>query len=341
MSLIYFIFCMTRRDFIKVGTASGVILSVPKVFFFNKSRVYNQNKTWAFLIHLSVNMWKNYYSELQFSESLWNEALNKMVESGITTVVIDLGDGVRYESHPEIAVRGAWTTEKLSKEIAKIRRMGLEPIPKLNFSTCHDEWLGRYGKAVSSEEYYKVCKNLIKEVSFLFNKPRFFHLGMDEETQEEQKEYDLIVIRQGAQYWGDMYFLLGEVLKNGARPWIWQDYVRTSAEELSKMMPRYVVQSNWYNRNNFDPETNISIKAYQLLESLGYDQIPGGSNYYEGTDTNILNNVKFCTENISDERLMGFIQSSWRFTTNENRSAILKAIELMGEAKLWYEKNKR
>ena len=28
-------------------------------------------------------------------------------------VVIDLGDGVKYESHPEIAVKGAWSTTEL------------------------------------------------------------------------------------------------------------------------------------------------------------------------------------------------------------------------------------
>ena len=39
-----------------------------------------------------------------------------------------------YMSHPEIAVRNAWSTERLYKELEKIRNLGLEPIPKLNFS---------------------------------------------------------------------------------------------------------------------------------------------------------------------------------------------------------------
>ena len=38
------------------------------------------------------------------------------------------------------------------------------------------------------------------------------------------------------------------------------------------------------------------------------------------------------------QRLLGFIQTFWAPTTEENREGILKAIELMGNAKKWYEK---
>ncbi len=75
-------------------------------------------------MHLSVNMWRAYYYDLQWNESLWNEALESMTAAGMDTVVIDLGDAVQYRSHPEIAVKGAWSTEKLQEELVKIRKMG-------------------------------------------------------------------------------------------------------------------------------------------------------------------------------------------------------------------------
>lgn len=75
---------------------------------------------------------------------LWNELQQKMLGVGVNMVVIDLGDGVKYESHPEIAVRGAWSVKQLRQELAKLRKMGIEPIPKLNFSATHDIWLGPY-----------------------------------------------------------------------------------------------------------------------------------------------------------------------------------------------------
>jgi hypothetical protein len=326
-----------RRKFIKQVAAAGLISSIPNVL--KSEQKPSGGKIWACLLHLSANMWKKHLPDLQLSEPLWNDALEKMVDSGLNMVVIDLGDAVKYESHPEIAVNNAWSTKRLRDEIAKIRKMGLEPIPKLNFSTCHDSWLGVYDRMVSTEKYYEVCRDLIAEVIELFDKPRLFHLGMDEENEAVQKDYDLIVIRQNQLYWGDLYFLLGEVEKGGSRPWVWQDYVRYHPEIFAKMMPKSVLQSNWYNGNNFNEETNKEVKAYQTLEALGYDQVPGGSNYYKGTEKNILNNVQFCNKYISDQRLLGFIQSPWRYPVEENRENILKSIELAGEAKTWFDKN--
>ena len=65
----------------------------------------------------------------------------------------------------------------LKEELKKLRDAGLEPIPKLNFSTAHDTWLGPYSRCVSTPTYYKACEDLIEEVVELFDKPRFFHLG--------------------------------------------------------------------------------------------------------------------------------------------------------------------
>ena len=65
-----------------------------------------------------------------------------------------------------------------------LRALGIEPLPKLNFSTCHDAWLGPYSRMVSTPAYYDVCRDLIDEVAELFGGPRFFHLGMDEETAQ-------------------------------------------------------------------------------------------------------------------------------------------------------------
>ena len=74
-------------------------------------------KIWACLIHLSFNMWEEYISphrpfrgyrpDLELSESLWNDAVSKMAREGMNMVVIDLGDAIKYESHPEIAVKNA------------------------------------------------------------------------------------------------------------------------------------------------------------------------------------------------------------------------------------------
>lgn len=292
---------------------------------------------WACLLHLGINMWEKYTPALSFDKKVWDDVTQKMVDVGLNMVIIDLADAIHYESHPEIAVRNAWSVDTLHNELKRLRKMGLEPVPKLNFSTGHDAWLGKYSRMVSTKPYYEVCADLISEVSEIFEKPRFFHLGLDEEDEANQRKYDQIVIRQGDLYWGDLYFLIGEVMKKGIRPWIWQDYVRNRPEEFAKMMPKSVVQSNWENSLNFDPAKNKAVKAFQTLEKLGYDQVPGGSNYYENTDENIMRLIRFCAKNISNERLLGFVQSPWKYTLEENREHLLSAAELMGEAKAWFE----
>ena len=113
---------------------------------------------------------------LRFDETLWNDIIRKMSQVGMNMLVLDLGDGVRYRSHPEIAVENAWSVEKLKDELIKLRDLGLEPIPKMNFSTWHDAWLGKYQKMVSSDTYYTVCSDLIAEVCEIFDKPRLFQL---------------------------------------------------------------------------------------------------------------------------------------------------------------------
>ena len=130
----------------------------------------------GYLLHLSYNMWADRDAAewnlehmaarpyLRFDTSLWEDILQEMVRQGLDTLVIDLGDAVRYKSHPEIAVQGAWTTDRLRDELAKVRQMGLVPIPKLNFSACHDAWLGPYARCLSTPTYYEVCGDLIDEV---------------------------------------------------------------------------------------------------------------------------------------------------------------------------------
>lgn len=107
-------------------------------------------------------------------------------------------------------------------------------------------------------------------------------------------------------------------------------------------MPKSVVQSNWYYGESFDTQLT-PVKAYKDLEGYGYDQIPTGGFYKKNGEgeKNIMETVKFCKANISEAKLLGFLQTYWAPTTEDNRKGILKAIELMGDAKKWYDKSRK
>ena len=305
----------------------------------------------ANLLHLSYNMWgdwKNpkmgpqwcYQPTLRFDEPLWNELLEKMAAAKMNMVVIDVGDALQYKSHPEISIENAWSHEKMRSEIAKMRKMGLEPIPKLNFSACHDMWLGPYARMVSSKPYYQACQDVIAEVIDVFDKPRFFHLGMDEEEVHHQENFLYINSRKYDLWWRDVNFFLEQVGSKKVRPWVWSDYVWNHADEFYSRMPKHVLQSNWYREPIIGPAKSVyggvinkdikCCQAYIDLDHAGFDQLPTVSNW-ETTD-NIYNTIKFCKENVSAERLKGFFLTPWKITLPVAREKHLEAIEHFGKA---------
>lgn len=295
----------------------------------------------ANLVHLGRNMWSDRpvphrgdshttaADHLRFDTSLWKDLLDRMVAAGMNMVVLDLGEGVRYDSHPELGVKGSWTPKKLRRELDRLRRMGLEPIPKLNFSACHDVWLGPYARMVSTKPYYDACADLIAEVCELFDRPRFFHLGMDEETERHQQFMEYAIIRQGDLWWHDLEFLVEQVEKGGSRAWVWSDYVWEHHDEFYERMPASVVQSNWYYARHFGPK-RPRVRDFIELGERGYDQIPTGSNFSVPENFEYL--VQFCRQHVSEAGVLGFLQTNWRPTIETFRERHMQAVELVERA---------
>lgn len=350
-----------RRNFIRQVAAAGVAASMPSVLFAGQSPAAKE-LIWANLLHLSYNMWEDhvplkyrdenyecadcqearkwahpYRPFLTFDQTTWDALIKTMAAEGMNMVIIDLGDAIQYESHPEIAVKGAWTTDKLRTELAKMRKSGIEPIPKLNFATTHDIWMGEYSRMVSTTKYYSVCRDLISEVIDLFDRPRFFQLGMDEETAEHQRRQDYAVIRQNDLWWGDLYFFIGEVEKKGVRSWVWSDYAWHHPEMFFKKMPKSVLQSNWYYGSSFDLKslkepTKTHVKLYNDLEEFGYDQVPTGSNH--SNEVNMEATVDYCKKVVDPSRLLGFMTAPWRPTLPQCLDRHNEAIVQMGKIKM-------
>jgi hypothetical protein len=295
----------------------------------------NQKTIWAILWHISYNMFGDRARPyLHFEESLWDDLLPAAAESGINMVVMDLGDGIRYQSHPEISVPGAWSLDHLARQLHRMRELGLEPIPKLNFSSTHDIWLGEYARCLSTKLYYDVCSDLITELIELFETPRFFHLGMDEETTYHQRNYDYMVVRQGELWWHDLNFLVEQVERHKVRSWIWSDYVWHHPEEFFKHMPTAVLQSNWYYKAAFSEDID-RVRAYLDLDEHGYDQIPTGK-YYDEIE-NFPNTVDFCGERVDSSRLKGFLLTLWIPTIESYRERHFEALNMVKQVRARFE----
>lgn len=307
---------------------------------------------WGVLLHLSYNMWSDRpvpghanlgcEDRLRFDRAMWTDLTEQWAAAGANLIVIDLGDGVRYVGHPEIAVADAWSPQELRTELARLRSLGLEPIPKLNFATSHDTWLKQYSRMVSTPVYYQVCADLIAEVIELFDRPRLFHLGMDEETAAHQQHYNYVVVRQHELYWHDFHFLVEQVERHGVQAWIWSDKIWHDPEAFLREVPRSVLQSNWYYGLDFAaahrgraPDDawgdTAAPAAYLLLDEHGYEQVPAGSNWLSPDNFGAL--VDFCRDNVSPERLQGFLMTVWHPTLLESRERHEAAVAQLAAAR--------
>ena len=286
---------------------------------------------WSYFLQLSNHMWnpigggttnayRTDYSSLPENGTdveTWDKLVDFIAEREFNMLVIDVGDAIQYESHPEISAPDAWSKDFMKQKLAEIRAKGIEPIPKLNFSMGHCVWLKEYRYMISTPTYYKVCADLIAEVCELFDYPRLFHLGMDEETVQHQTRQPLCIVRQGEHWWHDAFFLFKECEKHGARPWVWSDYYWHHPDLFKKNMPKSVLQSNWCYRSIVNPPNEIQqtrVQTYLDLNEMGYDQVPTPSTWGIPTGLNEFETLGWCRDHIDPELLKGFLTVPWNWT---------------------------
>ena len=308
---------------------------------------------WGIMIYLGDHMWDDettpprgwyldpiYTENMRTTEKAWDMSVQFMAERQYNMALIDVGDGIKYESHPEISVPNAWDKDFLRKKLNEMRALGIEPIPKLNFSTCHDTWMKQYRRMVSTPTYYQFCADVIREVCEVFDHPRFFHLGCDEEEPEHQKTFEMTVVRHADLWWHDFYFLCRECEKNGTRPWIWSDYLWKNEELFLRNMPKDVLQSNWFYGDFKDygdnhPGSRRSIECYELLDKHGFEQIPTGSTWSRAD--NLYQTVGHGKNKLDQSRLLGFLGAPWSFTDEEGVYTLFnEANKLYLARKKWY-----
>ncbi len=285
----------------------------------------------SMLIHLGYNQWRHtpskelvygFSDRLRFDKPVFDEAILLMARLKMNLVILDIGDALKYRSHPEIAVRGALTPTQLRRLLKECRDLGVEPIPKLNFATTHDAWLKEYGKIVGTEDYYEICEDLITELIDLFDGPRFFHIGMDEETIHHSRGllHEHIVLRTG-KAWLDAVKRLDRIVREaGARTWMWGDPLWPDREGPRPQIPRWILLSDWnYSKRKTFP-TCLEI------QKLGYENIPAGANWTE--DENIALLTQFTAKKLNPKKNPGMMMTTWNPTIKGCRGNILNGISL-------------
>ncbi|MBQ4518786.1 MAG: hypothetical protein II997_09430 [Clostridia bacterium] len=307
---------------------------------------------------------------IQFDDEAWDIIIKECHENGINAILLDVGEGVQYPSHPELARPGSWPVERVHKEVKRLKELGIALIPFVNFSATHHHWLGDYAKMMSTEPYYKVCRELIQDTYEMFGKPPYIMLGMDEEDNTFclRNMKGLVSMRRGKLFWHDLQFLCDCVRETGASPWIAADHLIKFPEEFRKnvsteditLIPWHymAVKKEHYSRIDSLPMykefysqeplcymnlTYVEDDAYfvNFMKQVkpgaeyGYNMIPMVSTY---------NKCEYCTDdhmdyfwnNIPRERFKGFSTAPWVYTTMEYVDEIVRSIHLLREAREKY-----
>ncbi len=374
---------MTRKDFIDGMMMATGGLCAGCASSGKPASAGSDRFSWGCLLHLGSNMWddfengpddwakseaeerlrpnpfgpsgnrrSSYHSYLRCHDDLWRKSVDHAAKKGLDLVFIDLGEGIEYPSHPELKVAGTWSVDKMRKELARMRRLGLEPCPKLNFSACHDSWLKDYHRMLSTRKYYQVVADVIRDAVEIFDNPRLFHIGYDEEMAIAEFNHFHVTVRQGDLWWHDLFYTIDQVSRHGSRPVMWADAIWTGRKEYLRRMTKDVLQSNWYYRSDFSEkklkwnyefekkggwgETVNGAAAFQALEDAGFDQLPCTSNWTDDGSADAV--VKYCREHIDPSRLKGFYTASWKQTvpdTPEKKSisATLSGLDLLAAAR--------
>ena len=315
---------------------------------------------WSCLLHLGANMWQDKYApvgknqhhatpysnvywsdELRFDRDIFHKITEKLPGLGMNMVLIDVGDGIRYDSHPEIGVNGALTPDELRDEVRRLRALGLEPVPKLNFAASHDAWMGEYERMLSTDIYRRVVGDLIHEVCEIFEGPRYFHLGLDEEAASNQAAYGYSVIR-GEELWlRDFYHMVDCCEKENARPWMWSDHLYYAPKLFEKKIPKTVLQSNGHywalaGEKGDEGVNGYRYRAFFTLDKLGFDQVPVVTTW--STRANAYQIV----DHLAREKMgsvCGFMSAAWMLTYPVNYYGILDDAACLGDARNHFEKD--
>ena len=288
---------------------------------------------WAYLIYLGSNMWFDWdnhiamgynepkYHETMFTQkSAWRKIVKFAAQNGVNTLLIDMGEGVQYESVPEISCKGAWTKQELKEELDFIRSLGITPIPKFNFSAAHDAWFREYGRMLSTPQYYRAAENLICETVELFENPKLFHIGLEEEAFQHQAHMGICVCRNRRVFWNDVNFLFKILDKNKARPWIWGDGFWESPEEYIQNTPKEALVSPaiYVRLHTLTPEQFETgpMAAFRNLGNNGFDYVPIVSTCYTELSANDV--MRYVRDICDTATLKGYMSSPWCRTSEQD-----------------------
>lgn len=161
----------------------------------------NTGATIAYLMHLThydPHWVAHKDSEKPFDPAVAQAVIEALRGYGFNALVVSIGDGVVYRSHPELRKHYSVPMTVLAALAAQAREAGMEFIPKFNFSmsaiNCHNDWIRIpgstwYDDLDHDEAYYAKAFAIIDEVLAACGGATRLHIGMDEDHNRSYSQY--------------------------------------------------------------------------------------------------------------------------------------------------------
>ena len=317
---------ITRRTFTQKLGAVSMALTAPSLSF-SKPIVYDsQIRVRGLLMHMSHydpkwNANKEY--EQPFSAEVGMEVLEAMKKAGLNTVVLDIEDGVLYQSHPELKRHYSVPMADLKAFAAKAHELDIDFVPKLNFSKSgrnqHDKWMYPYWDlrnfVAREDEYFQVALELIDEIILECRPNRYFHIGMDEDHHRSVEQYARTI-----------KFFYDHLQNKALKTVIWSDTAYENRNVIAQvhadksraaeqLIPKDIVQVLW----DYDLVHKGIIKR---LTDQGFEVWMA-----PGKDKKMIREWK---KVVIEEKGSGLLLSNWIKCSEENRDTILSHVKEFG-----------
>ncbi|NQZ69871.1 MAG: hypothetical protein HRT89_17585 [Lentisphaeria bacterium] len=256
-------------------------------------------------------------SETPFDLDMAYEALDLMAAGGLNTLGIDIEDGVRFSTHPELTRHYSSSMDILAKLVERGRSLGFEIIPKFNFSKSahhqHDLWLSPHHVLDDTSDYFDIAFEVIDEALDICKPERFLHVCMDEDTHRSDRAYT------------EAIFELHRRCKNrNLKSIVWNDSTCLSTHMLEctqktiyaeDHIPKDVVQIPW----TYGAVTFSNVERIKQIIAKGFETwiAPGSSPGYVARWRKIALEIG----------MKGMILTAWQPMNRKYQDSILNGLK--------------
>jgi len=263
-------------------------------------------------------------TEAKFDLETALQLVEEMKGVGLNTLIVDIEDGVKYESHPELTRHYSVEMEELVTLVTACRENGIEFIPKLNFSksgrNVHDKWLSPHWDLLNfiplRNEYFKVAFEVMDELIEKCGPFKYFHIGMDEDHH-----------RSLNQFVTDIIYLHDYLESKNIKTVVWNDGCYRNRNVIAEvhadkcmaaapLLPNDIIHVFW----DYDIAHKGLIKE---IKDMGFDVWVAPGNNPE--------NIKNWAEIMKTEGGSGFLLTNWTKCGVTNRDRLVKQVQEQGK----------